>query len=66
MQALAKLEVVFREVLLSERHRLFFEHSLLLALDDHFMRQDFTVRSVQLGLQVGIGQPSWNPQYSMN
>lgn len=50
--SLALLEALFREVFASRECGLLFGHSLLRALDDHFMHHDFTVRSFQQGLKV--------------
>lgn len=52
VQALAKLEAVLGEVLLSSRLSFCVGHALFTALSDRFMHHDFVVSSFLQGLKV--------------
>ena len=54
VKALAKLEALFEGVLLAEDMPMMLSSSLLQSLDDQFMLYDFTVRSFQHSLKVGL------------
>jgi len=45
------------QVLVGGHHNLSFGHALMKDLDDHFMRHDFTVRTLQQGLKVPLPPP---------
>ena len=53
VQALSKLEAVFSDVLLGDKHSLCLAPSLMKDLDNQFMHRDFTIQSFQQGLKVG-------------
>ena len=52
VQALSKLEAVFSDVLLADKHSLYLSAALMQDLDDQFMHHDFTIQSFQQGLKV--------------
>lgn len=52
VQALPRLELVFRDVLLEDEHALFYGSDLLSELDDQFMLHKFTVSSFERGLKL--------------
>ena len=54
VKALAKLEALFEGVLLAEDMPMMLSSSLLQSMDDQFMLYDFTVRSFQHSLKVGL------------